>query len=108
MRLEHFTEQSFQQQVLSSDQVVLMYFWAKWCVPEYPLMDIWVELVAARHERKLKVVKVDVENDPAGLTDRYIIRSVPTLLVIKNGQMVDRAVGGMTRTAIRQLLVDHL
>lgn len=107
MRLEHFTERSFQQQVLASRQVVLMYFWARWCPPEYRLMDAWVERVAARHGGALKVVKVDVEADLV-LSDRYIIRAVPTLLVFKGGDMVDRAVGAMTRTAIRRMLEVHL
>ncbi|NOK23513.1 thioredoxin family protein [Corallococcus carmarthensis] len=107
MRLEHFTERSFQQQVLASEQVVLMYFWAPWCPEEYRGMDAWVERVTSRHADAVKGVKVDVEQEPV-LAERYIIRAVPTLLVFKGGQMVDRAVGAMTRTAIRRMLEGHL
>ncbi|RYZ41886.1 MAG: thiol reductase thioredoxin [Myxococcaceae bacterium] len=107
MRLEHFTEATFQQQVLASRQVVLMFFWARWCHPEYRLMDTWVELVAARYKTSLKVVKVDVEQEPV-LAERYVIRAVPTLLVFKEGQVVDRSVGAMSRTALRLMLEKYL
>ncbi|MCY1041174.1 thioredoxin domain-containing protein [Corallococcus sp. bb12-1] len=93
--------------MLASPQVVLMYFWARWCPPEYRLMDTWVERVADRRKRSLKIVKVDVEEEPV-LAERYVIRAVPTLLLFKSGQVVDRSVGAMPRTVIRRMLEGHL
>jgi thioredoxin 1 len=82
---------TFDQEVLKSEQPVLVDFWAVWCGPCKAIAPI-VDSVAATFAGKLKVIKVNVDENGA-TPSRYGIRGIPALLFFKNGQVVDQVVG---------------
>ena len=105
MALE-ITDQSFQEMVLNSDKPVLVDFWAVWCGPCRTLGPI-IEEVANDFEGKAIVGKVDVDNNQQVSVD-YGIRNIPTVLIFKNGEVVDKIVGVATKEVIAEKLSAHL
>jgi len=87
----HVNDATFDQEVLKSEQPVLVDFWAVWCGPCKAIAPI-VDSVAATCAGKLKVIKVNVDENGA-TPSRYGIRGIPALLFFKNGQVVDQVVG---------------
>ena len=100
------TDQSFQETVLNSDKPVLVDFWATWCGPCRMLGPI-IEEVAADFEGKAVVGKVDVDNNHQVSVD-YGIRNIPTVLIFKNGEVVDKIVGVAPKEVIAEKLNSYL
>ena len=100
------TDQSFQELVLNSDKPVLVDFWAVWCGPCRTLGPI-IEEVATDFEGKAIVGKVDVDNNQQVSVD-YGIRNIPTVLIFKNGEVVDKIVGVASKEVIAEKLSAHL
>ena len=100
------TDQSFQEMVLNSDKPVLVDFWAVWCGPCRTLGPI-IEEVATDFEGKAIVGKVDVDNNQQVSVD-YGIRNIPTVLIFKNGEVVDKIVGVASKEVISEKLSAHL
>ncbi len=88
-------EKSFETEVLKSSLPVLVDFWAEWCGPCKMLSPV-VDELAQELNGKLKVVKVNVD-DAQELAMQYSVMSIPTLLVFKNGEVVDQMVGAMPK-----------
>jgi len=98
----HVTEQSFETEVLKAETPVLVDFWAEWCGPCRMIAPI-VEEFARDYDGKLKVAKVDVD-DNTTIAMKYNIMSIPTLGVFKSGELVERIIGYMPKGELKRRL----
>ena len=105
MALE-LTDGNFQELVLNSDKPVLVDFWATWCGPCRMLGPI-VEELHNDYEGKAVVGKVDVDNNQQ-IAMQYGIRNIPTVLIFKNGEVVDKFVGVAPKASIAEKLEAYL
>lgn len=105
MALE-LTDANFEQLVLKSDKPVLVDFWAIWCGPCRMVAPI-VEELAKEYEGRAVVGKLDVDNNP-NVSAQFGIRNIPTLLIFKNGQVVDKQVGAVPKSVLAAKLNAHL
>jgi thioredoxin 1 len=106
--IQNVTDKDFKTEVVeaSKTQPVLVDFWAEWCRPCHMIAPA-VEEIASQFSGKLKVVKLNVDenNQSAG---EYNIRGIPTLLLFKNGQVADQLVGAVPKEQIEKVISRHL
>ncbi len=105
---EHVRETSdsdFERDVLQSERPVLVDFWAEWCAPCKALTPA-VEAVAEKYASRARVVKMNIDNNPA-VAQRYGIRGLPTMILFKGGREEDRIVGAISKEKLARLIDKH-
>ena len=100
------TDETFNQAVLKSDQPILVDFWAVWCGPCRMVAPV-VDEIAREQAGKLKVMKLDVD-DNQNTAMAYGVMSIPTLILFKNGQPVERIVGFRPKADMEKKILPHL
>ncbi|NJO41076.1 MAG: thioredoxin [Cyanobacteria bacterium CRU_2_1] len=100
------TDSTFEQEVLESNVPVLVDFWAPWCGPCRMVAPV-VDEIAEQYAGQVKVVKVNTDENP-NVASRYGIRSIPTLMIFKEGQRVDMVVGAVPKTTLASTLEKYL
>ncbi len=103
---KNVTDDSFDADVLGSDQPVLVDFWATWCGP-CRMIAPTVKEIAAEYGDNVDVVKIDIDANPM-TPGRYGVMSIPTLMIFKDGQVVDRWVGAQPKDAMVARLLPHM
>ena len=101
-----FTDASFDQDVLRSEVPVLVDFWAEWCGP-CRMIAPTIDTVATEYAGKVKVGKVDVDTNNA-TASRFNVFSIPTLLLFKNGQVVEQRVGAVGKSEVLKMIDAHV
>lgn len=104
--VQEFSDGSFQQDVLDSDQPVLVDFWAPWCGP-CKMLTPTIEALADKYMGKVKIGKLNTDDNRQAAIN-YQINSIPTLIVFKGGKPVDRILGLQPQDRIAQLLDKHV
>ncbi len=94
----HITDESFEEEVLKSTQPVLIDYWAEWCGPCKMIAPV-IEEIAADYDGKLKVVKLNIDENPE-TPPRYGIRGIPTLMLFKNGNVEATKVGAVSKSQL--------
>ena len=101
MKVLHINKDNFHEEVLNSDKPVLLDFFASWCGPCRMVAPILDEIAEERED--IKVCKVDIDEQPE-LASRYRIMSVPTLMVLKDGKIVEQSLGAKPKHQILAML----
>ena len=100
------TDSNFKDEVLSSETPVLVDFWAEWCGPCKMIGPILEEL-AIEMDGKLKIVKVDVDNN-SQTSMKYAMRSIPTLMIIKNGSVAAQHIGAASKAQLENFINQNI
>ena len=100
------TDQNFSQEIVNSQGVVLLDCWAPWCGPCRMVGPI-MEQLAAEAQGRYRVAKLNVDDNPR-TASQFQIQSIPTMLIFKNGKLVDRIIGAQPKPAIASRLATHI
>ncbi|MEI7747678.1 MAG: thioredoxin [Chlorobiaceae bacterium] len=100
------TDTNFKAEILDSDKVALVDFWAAWCGPCKMLGPV-IEELGGDYEGKAVIAKLNVDDNP-NTAAKYGIRSIPSILIFKNGQVVDQMLGAMPKNMISKKLDEYL
>jgi thioredoxin 1 len=92
-------DENFEQEALNSDKLVVVDLWAPWCGPCVALSPILEEISNEADGEKVSVVKLNVDNNPK-TANKYKIRSIPTILYLRNGEVLDRSIGLPSKESI--------
>ena len=102
MSIVHITENTFESEVLKSPTPVLVDFWAEWCEPCKMIAPV-LEQIATEYKDKLRIAKVDVDSNQ-GTAMRYGVRSIPTLMLFRNGVVEAQQVGMLSKENLKKIL----
>lgn len=97
-----FTDDNFEKEVLQSEIPVLVDFWATWCAPCKAIAPL-IDTVASEYEGRVKVGKVNVDDNPA-TPGKYGVRGIPTVILIKDGKVLDQVVGAIPKAQLEALI----
>ena len=100
------TDQNFEQEALNSEKPVMIDFWAEWCGPCKTIAPV-VDELSQDYDGKAVIGKVDVDNNPQ-IAAKFGIRNIPTILFLKNGEVVDKSVGAVSKDVLQQKLDEQL
>lgn len=100
------SDATFKEEVLESSVPVLVDFWAPWCGPCRMVAPV-VDEIAEQYAEQVKVVKVNTDENP-GIASQYAIRSIPTLMIFKDGAKVDMVVGAVPKTTLANTLEKYI
>ena len=100
------TEATFDETLATTDELLLVDFWAPWCGPCRAISPV-LEALERDGAGRLRVAKVNVDEEPA-LAGRYEIRSIPTILFVKDGHVVDTVIGAVPRATLDAKVAKHL
>ena len=106
MTVVTLTDENFDEEVTSSEKPVLVDYWATWCGP-CKMVGPLVEEIASEYSGKLKVGKLDVDNNQASAAQQNVM-SIPTLLIFKEGQVVAQQVGALSKTQLAEFVEPHI
>lgn len=101
-----FTDANFEQEVLQSDKLTVVDFWAPWCGPCLAIGPV-IEALAKEYDGKVNVGKINVDENP-NVSINYGVTSIPCILYIKNGQIVDKQVGAAPRPVFEKKIQQHM
>ena len=96
--ITHITDSSFEQDVLNSDQPVLVDYWAEWCGPCKSITPVLDE-IASEYAGKLKIAKLNIDENP-GTPPKYGVRGIPTLMIFKGGEVQATNVGALSKSQL--------
>ena len=99
-------DDNFENDIAESKVSVLVDFWAEWCGPCKQIGPI-LEEIAIEHESKIKVLKINIDENPQ-TPQRYGVKGIPTLLLFKKGKLIDTKVGNMPKSSLETWLQDNL
>lgn len=102
MSIKHITNDNFEQEVMRSDKLVVVDFWATWCGPCRAIGPV-VEELAQEYDGDVVVGKINVDEE-GELSERYRIMSIPTIMLFKNGEVVDKLIGLHSKEDLVELI----
>ncbi|MCX5707504.1 MAG: thioredoxin [Candidatus Omnitrophica bacterium] len=102
----HLTDSNFKKEVIESALPVLVDFWATWCGPCKMIAPV-VEELAKEFDQKIKVGKVDVDENP-NIAGQFGIMSIPTLMFFKNGKVMEQVVGALSKVDLKKKIVANI
>lgn len=105
-RIVHVTDDTFELDVLQSNEPVLVDYWATWCAPCQMLAPV-LEEIAEEYAGRIKVVKLDIDQNRA-VTERFSVRGIPTLILFKNGEAEAIKVGAVSKSQLTVFLDSNL
>ena len=100
------TENTFEQDVIYNSDPVLVDFWADWCGPCHMIAPV-IEELSDEYQDRLRVAKVNVDENPA-IQERFGIRSIPTLMLFKDGELKEKVVGVQSKSQLNSLINRHM
>lgn len=101
------TDENFTAEVEKADGLAMVDFWATWCGPCRIVAPVVEELADEYHDKGLKVAKLDVDSSPS-TSARFGIRSIPSILFFKDGEVVDKVIGAVPRQHLEEKIQQHL
>ena len=100
------TDEDFEKDIKKSQSLVLVDFWAEWCAPCKQISPI-LEEIASEYESKIKVLKINIDEN-SQTPHKYNVRGIPTLMIFKNGNLIDTKVGSLPKSSIEAWLQPNL
>lgn len=106
MSIVHFSDANFKKEVIDSELPVLVDFWATWCGP-CKMIAPFVEELAKEYEGKMKIGKLNVDENPKAAT-QFGVMSIPTLIFLKKGKIMEQVVGALNKSDLRKRIEHNL